>query len=98
MQVTIVHVHVKPDCIDAFIEATRLNHEASIQEPGNRRFDVIQDDRDPARFILYEAYAGSAEAAAHKETPHYLSWRDAVADMMAEQRQGISYQGLFPKG
>lgn len=96
MQVTIVHVHVKPAYIDQFIEACRLNHEASIQESGNRRFDVLQLADDPAHFVLYEAYANAADAAAHKQTAHYLNWRATVADWMAEPRQGIVYNGLFP--
>jgi autoinducer 2-degrading protein len=96
MHVTLVEIHVKPDHIDDFIAATRHNHEASVREPGNRRFDVLQSPDDPARFILYEAYAGAADAAAHKQTPHYLSWRDAVADWMAEPRKGMPYNGLFP--
>ncbi len=97
MQVTFVHVHVKPDQVAAFIEATRLNHESSVREPGNRRFDVLQDPQDPTRFILYEAYVDAASAKAHKETAHYLAWRDAVAGMMAEPRQGVPYQALFPR-
>jgi autoinducer 2-degrading protein len=97
MHVTLVHVRVKPDQVDAFIEATRVNHEGSIQEPGNRRFDVLQDGGDPTKFVLYEAYANAEAAAAHKETGHYLKWRETVADMMAEPRQGVPYTGLFPK-
>ncbi len=98
MQVTLVHVQVKPDHIDDFIAAARLNHQASIKEPGNRRFDVLQAPDNPCRFILYEAYANAEAAAAHKETAHYLAWRDSVADWMAEPRQGVQYHGLYPKG
>ena len=98
MRVTLVHVQVKKDHIDDFIQACRLNHEASIQEKGNRRFDILQSAEDPARFVLYEAYVSAAEAAAHKETAHYLTWRETVADWMAEPRQGIPYKGLFPVG
>ncbi|MDH5444057.1 MAG: antibiotic biosynthesis monooxygenase [Gammaproteobacteria bacterium] len=98
MNVTIVHVHVKPENIEDFIEASRLNHEASVQEAGNARFDVLQSSEDPGRFVLYEAYANQAAAVAHKETAHYLRWRDTVADWMAEPRQGVPYSGLFPKG
>jgi autoinducer 2-degrading protein len=98
MQVTLVHVHVKSDHVSDFIEATRLNHEASIQEVGNRRFDILQSPEDPTRFILYEAYASSEDAAAHKQTQHYLSWRETVSQWMAEPRQGIPYSCLFPKG
>ncbi len=96
MHVTLVHVRVKPECIDAFIAASRVNHEQSVREPGNRRFDVLQDPADPARFILYEAYAGGADAAAHKTTAHYLKWRDTVAGMMAEPRRGEPFNGLLP--
>ncbi len=97
MQVAIVHVHVKPECVEDFIAASRANHEASIQEPGNQRFDVLQSADDPNRFVLYEAYASAEDAAAHKQTGHYLTWRETVADMMAEPRQGVPYTGLFPE-
>lgn len=97
MQVTIVQVQVKPDRVADFIEATRRNHEGSIQEPGNVRFDVLQSADDPTRFMLYEAYASREAAAAHKETRHYLAWRDTVAPWMAVPRQGVPYNGLFPE-
>ncbi len=98
MYVTLVHVHLKPEHVADFIEATRRNHEASIREAGNRRFDVLQSAEDPTRFVLYEAYASAADAAAHKQTAHYLAWRDAVAGWMAAPRQGVPYRGLFPSG
>lgn len=96
MHVTLVHVHVKPGHIDDFITASRANHEAAIHEPGNRRFDVLQSPQDPTRFLLYEAYRSAQDAAAHKQTAHYTTWRDTVADWMAEPRQGIPYTGLLP--
>lgn len=96
MHVTLVHVHVKPGSVDDFIEACRHNHEGSVTEPGNRRFDVLQDAADPTHFVLYEAYARPEDAAAHKQTAHYLAWREAVADMMAKPREGLPFQGLFP--
>jgi len=98
MHVTLVHVHVRPDSLAAFIEATRANHEASVKEPGNRRFDILQDLSEPTHFILYEAYATAEDAMAHKQTAHYAIWRDAVASMMAEPRQGVPMQALFPAG
>ena len=96
MHVTLVQVQVKPRHIDDFIAATRANHEASILEAGNLRFDVLQSDDDPGRFVLYEAYRSAADAAAHKHTRHYPSWREQVANWMAEPRRGINYTGLFP--
>ena len=96
MQVTMVHLRVKADCLDAFVAATKANHEGSVAEPGNLRFDILQDPDDPTVFVLYEAYADDASAAAHKQTPHYFAWRDTVADMMAEPRRGVPYRCLFP--
>lgn len=96
MHVTLVHVRVKPEHVEAFVEATRLNHKASIQEPANRRFDILQAPDDTCAFLLYEAYADEAGAQAHKQTPHYLQWRETVADWMAEPRKGVPYRGLFP--
>ena len=97
MHVTLVNVLVKPSYIENFIAATRLNHEASVQESGNRRFDVLRSPENPGLFILYEAYDSAEAAAAHKQTPHYLAWRDTVSDWMAQPRQGILYEGLFPQ-
>jgi len=97
MHVTLVYVEVKPDRIDDFIAATRLNHEASVRESRNRRFDVLQSPENPADFILYEAYTSAEDAAAHKQTAHYLAWRDTVADWMAQTRRGVRYEGLFPQ-
>ena len=97
MHVTLVHVWVKPESVDAFIEASRRNHEASVKESGNRRFDILQDANDPAKFVLYEAYASAEDAAAHKQTAHYLEWRETVADMMAQPRRGDAYGGLIPR-
>ena len=96
MHVTLVHVHVIDEFRDAFIAATRDNHLASVQEPGNLRFDVLQSPEDPNYFILYEAYRSAQDAAAHKETEHYLRWRSTVAEWMSEPRQGDPMTGLYP--
>lgn len=96
MTVTFVHVRVKPEFIDAFIEATRENHEQSVKEPGNFRFDILQDAEDGGKFVLYEAYAHKEAVAAHKETAHYRKWRDTVAPWMAEPREAVKYTMLFP--
>jgi autoinducer 2-degrading protein len=93
MLVTLVYVHVKPESISEFIEASLENARGSVNEPGNVRFDVLQMEDDPTRFVLYEAYETAEDAAAHKGTQHYLKWRETVADWMAEPRQGVAYTG-----
>jgi quinol monooxygenase YgiN len=95
----IVHVFVRvlPESVDAFIEATTANANASVLEPGIARFDVEQSLDDPRRFVLVEAYRTEEAAAAHKQTAHYATWRDAVAAMMAEPRSSVKYRDIvFP--
>ncbi len=96
MTVTLVHVHVKQEHVAEFIAATRENHRHAVNERGNLRFDVLQSAEQPTHFILYEAYASEADAARHKETRHYLAWRDQVAGWMAEPRRGQRFIGLEP--
>ncbi|TAK99411.1 MAG: antibiotic biosynthesis monooxygenase [Verrucomicrobia bacterium] len=92
-----VHVHVKPDCVEAFKTATLANARESVKEPGIARFDVVQQSDDPTRFVLVEVYRDAAASAAHKETKHYPVWRDAVAPMMAEPRQSVKFSNVFPE-
>ena len=96
MIVTTVTIFVKPEFIDDFIDATVENHRQSVQEPGNLRFDVLQSADDPSRFLRYEAYESKEAAAAHKQTPHYQKWRDAVADWMAKPREGVPHRVVAP--
>jgi len=98
MYVTCVHVFVKPENLKGFVDATVRNHEWSVLEPGNLRFDVLQSAGDPTRFLLYEAYESEEHAAAHKSTDHYREWRDTVADWMAKPREGVPYTGIRPTG
>jgi len=91
-----VFVHVKPDRIEDFRAATLENARNSINEPGIARFDVIQQQDDPARFVLVEVYRTADAPAKHKETAHYQKWRDTVADMMAEPRTSVKYTNVFP--
>ena len=96
MLVVHVHVHVKPDCVEAFKTATLANARASVREPGIAAFDVVQQADDATRFVLVEAYRTPAAPAAHKETAHYAAWRDAVAPMMAEPRTSVKFANVFP--
>ena len=97
MTVSCVYVHVRLEDVDKFIEATKANHFESVKEPGNLRFDLLQQSDLASRFMIYEAYESEDAAALHKSTPHYLKWRDEVKDMMADPRQGVRYNIIEPK-
>jgi autoinducer 2-degrading protein len=96
MLVVQVNVHVHEGSVEAFKAATLANAKASVQEPGIARFDVIQQQDDPTRFMLVEVYRTAEAPAAHKQTAHYEVWRDAVAPMMATPRTSIKYDNVFP--
>jgi autoinducer 2-degrading protein len=96
MLIVHVHVRVRPDDVPAFLDATLANARASVAEPGVLRFDVVQDEADPAHVVLVEVYRDADAAAAHKATAHYATWRDAVAAMMAEPRASTKFAPVFP--
>ena len=92
-----VDIQVKPECIDAFIRASEENAMHSLQEPGIARFDFVQDRDEPTHFVLVEVYKTDDAPAAHKETAHYATWRDSVADMMAVPRSSTKFETLYPE-
>lgn len=94
MHITLVHIRVLPDQLDGFLDAMAANQAGSVHEPGNLRFDVLQDPADPTRFLIYEAFIDGEAAGAHKATTHYLEWRDRVYPMMAEPRRGERWESL----
>jgi len=96
MLVVHVEVRVRPERVDDFLAATLLNAAASAREPGVLRFDVIQDRADPTHVVLVEVYRDEAAPAAHKQTSHYATWRDTVAEMMAQPRTSVTFAPLFP--
>ena len=91
-----VHVRVKPECIEAFKQASLENARASVRESGIARFDVVQQQDDLTRFVLVEVFRNVGAPAKHKETAHYARWRDTVAPMMAEPRQSVKFNNIFP--
>lgn len=96
MNVTLVEINIKPERVDEFLEVFRANHEGAIKEPGNLRFDVLQDPDVNTRFYIYEAYQDEAAVLAHKQTPHYLACVEKLDDMMSEPRKKRSFIGLLP--
>jgi len=95
MYVVAVTIWVKPESLQPFIESTLENARNTRREPGNLRFDVLQAEDDPARFLLYEAYRAKDEFLKHQQTPHYLLWKQTVTDFMSQPRQGIKHRSLF---
>lgn len=96
VHVNVVQLHVRAECLPAFLDAVRANHEASVREPGNLRFDVLRSAEDPTRFVLYEVYASAEAAAAHRETAHFVRWRETVEPLYASPRVGMVCEALHP--
>ena len=96
MFVLCVAVHVKEPHLEAFVAAILENASGTRREPGNVRFDVLEQEQDSCRFLLYEVYRTFEDFTAHQKTPHYLEFKETVADWMAEPRVGVRYRNLFP--
>ncbi|HEY2455513.1 MAG TPA: (4S)-4-hydroxy-5-phosphonooxypentane-2,3-dione isomerase [Scandinavium sp.] len=97
MNVTLVEINIKPERVDAFLDVFRANHEGALTEPGNLRFDVLQDPEVSTRFFIYEAYKNDAAVLAHKQTAHYLACVEKLDEMMSEPRKKRSFVGLLPE-
>ena len=95
MYVVAVTVWVKPENVEPFKEAILDNARNTRKEPGNVRFDVLQAEEDPNRFLLYEVYRTKDDFTKHQQTPHYLRFRDTVAPWMAQPRQGVRHNSIF---
>ena len=95
MLIVHVHVHVKPESVEAFQQACVENARESVKEPGIARFDVVQQADEPTRFVLVEVYRTADAPAKHKDTAHYTQWRDTVASMMAEPRTSVKFGEVF---
>lgn len=96
MHATLIQLHIKLDHLADFLNAVKANHEASVQEPGNLRFDVLQSRVDPTRFLLYEVYTSAKAAADHRETAHYKEWSAQVPEWLASERKATEYRCLHP--
>jgi autoinducer 2-degrading protein len=96
MFVVVVGIHVRPSHVEPFIAASLENARATRHEPGNVRFDLLRQEQDPNRFTLYEVYRSPEDFTSHQKTPHYLRWRETVAEWMAEPRVGVRHRSLFP--
>jgi len=94
----IVHVfiQVKPEKMDEFIAATLENARESVKEPGILRFDVLQNREDKNQFVLVEVYRTKDDTASHKQTAHYQTWNETVANMMAVPRTKQIFDNVYP--
>ncbi|MGH8058303.1 MAG: putative quinol monooxygenase, partial [Candidatus Entotheonellia bacterium] len=79
MYILMVRLAVKQDHIDNFIKASIADASGSVlNEPGCRRFDIIQDETNPRLFGFNEVYNDEAAFEYHKTTPHFAQWDATV--------------------
>lgn len=64
-----------------FIKHTIDNCKASLLESGVHRFDFMQDQVDPTKFVLVEIYNSKDAPLKHKNTIHYKQWASSVVDL-----------------
>lgn len=96
MEVTLVEINVHQDKVEEFLKVFHANHLGALKEPGNLRFDVLQDEQEPTRFYIYEAYVDNTAVAAHKKTPHYLQCVEALEGIMTGPRKKTQFKAIYP--
>ena len=91
-----VTIDIKPGCQDAFLAATRDNHQNALKEPGCQVFDVLADESIPTRFYLYERYLDQAAIDAHRASDHFKRWDAAMGPLMANPRNRVRMTHVMP--
>ncbi len=94
MYIVHVSIKVKNECIEEFRQATIENAKNSLSEDGIARFDVLQEQEDPSRFLLEEVYYTTEDQLKHRETEHYKKWRAAIDDLLAQPYTFVKYNGV----
>ena len=94
MFVTLVHCHLKPEHLDAFLAATRANHEGSIREPGNLRFDVVQHTMRANHYTVIEGWRNQQAFDAHVAAAHTRQYRDTLQPMTGSPLDERVYKGI----
>ena len=99
MDILMVRIHVKSQHLEDYIREMIADAEGSVsQEPGCRRFDIIQDVDEPTKLGLCEVYNDADAVDDHVSRPHFLKWKETTADWIT-QDIGISRCKLiFPAG
>lgn len=90
----IVDVRVHQHCCDRFIQLATFHASESRKETGCCRFELLRDVADPCHFALVETWFSHAHLFAHRQTPHYVRWRDEVVAMEATRRVRTEWNGL----
>ena len=97
MLVLMVNIKVKPGRRADFIAAVCEDGEGTTaKEEGNLQFSAVQESDDPDRFFLFEVYRDEAALAAHRQTAHFLKYREATADLLAEETVRRMGANVFP--
>ena len=97
MFVQLVHIHLKPGCVDQFLDVFRVNYDGTRAEPGNYRFDVLQDPADENHFVIYEVFESAAAVDAHRHTEHYRRTNEGLKALMSTaERQKEYFRLVMP--
>lgn len=84
--VILVDFRLKPGAKAAFRRLIDENARASCRdEPGCRRFDVLETAKDGDRILLYEIYDDRAAFDAHMKTRHFARFNEDSAALVADK-------------
>ncbi|MDV7143990.1 antibiotic biosynthesis monooxygenase [Tropicimonas sp. TH_r6] len=97
MFVQLVHIRIKQGRLKEFFEVFQVNFDGTRAEPGNYRFDVLQDPEDEHHFVIYEAFENETAVDAHRQTEHYRVTVEGLKDLMTTgTREKNFFQMVMP--
>ena len=94
MFVAAVHVFVKPESLDDFMDLILMDQEGTLAETGCVRFDIVRSTDDPTEFLIWEVYLDEEAAAFHKTTPHYAAFKERMPALASKDRFADRYDGV----
>jgi autoinducer 2-degrading protein len=97
MYILLVRLSVKKDKVDEFIKESIGDAEGSVRnEPGCRRFDIIQDSTDPTQFAFCEVYDDEEAFKAHTTYEHFKIWAKNTEDFYSAETEVSFCKPVYP--
>jgi len=87
MRAIVAYLTAKPGMEAKFKEEMTAQAKRCLaNEPGGLQFDVAQDPKEPARFVMLEVYKDDAAIKAHTDSEHFKNFRPVVGELVADRK------------
>jgi quinol monooxygenase YgiN len=84
-----VNIRIKPENVDAFMKGVLENAMNARKEPGCRQFEVLVDQQDRTKVMLFEVYDDEKAFEAHQQTPHFKKYLAEAVPLLASRERSV---------